>query len=53
MEFASIVEILVLMAIAIELFALYSHSKLGNRIDEYILDTDRHLERSDANRGFG
>jgi chromosome segregation ATPase len=47
MEFTSIVEILVLMAIAIEVYALYGHSKLSNRIDEHILDVDRNLERSE------
>ena len=41
MEFTSIVEILVLMAIGIEVFALYSHSKMSNRIDEHMLDVDR------------
>lgn len=36
------------MAIAIEVFALYSHSKLSNRIDEHIVEVDRNLERNDS-----
>ncbi|MCK5626129.1 hypothetical protein KAI11_04665, partial [Candidatus Bathyarchaeota archaeon] len=47
-EFGTIMEFIVLGAIAIELFALYNHSKLDHRIDEHILDTDRKLEKYDV-----
>ena len=47
MEFI-VVELIVLGAIAIELYALYNHTKLDNRIDEHILDTDRNLEKHDV-----
>jgi chromosome segregation ATPase len=48
MEFGTIVELTVLVAIAIELFALYNHSKFDAQIDEHILDTDRSLEKYDV-----
>ncbi len=48
MEFESIMELLVLGAIALELFALYNHTKIDNRIDEHILDTERKLEKYDV-----
>lgn len=48
LEFTEILEIIVLGAIAIELYALYSHSKLDHRIDEHILDTAKHLERANT-----
>jgi len=41
-----IVEILVFVAIAIELFALYKHVKLENRMDEHIHATSDRLLRS-------
>lgn len=41
-----IVEILVLAAIAIEIFALYKHIKLENRMDEHIFETSDRLVRS-------
>ncbi len=41
-------EFIVLGAIAIELFALYNHTKIDHRIDEHILDTDRKLEKYDV-----
>ena len=47
-EFGTIMEFIVLGAIAIELFALYNHSKIDNRIDEHILDTERKLEKYDV-----
>ena len=47
-EFVTIVEFIVLGAVAIELFALYNHSKLVHRIVEHILDTDRNLEKYDV-----
>ena len=43
-EFVTIMEFIVFGVIAIELYALYNHSKLVNRVDEHILDTDRKLE---------
>lgn len=42
------VEIIVLGAIAIELFTLYNHSKLDNRLDKHILNTDRNLEKNEV-----
>jgi chromosome segregation ATPase len=48
MELGTIVELIVLGAIAIELFALYNHSKFDAQIDEHILDTDRSLEKYDV-----
>ena len=47
-EFVTIMEFIVIGAVAIELFALYNHSKLDHRIDEHILDTDRNLEKYDV-----
>jgi len=41
------IEILVLVAIAIEVFALYKHIKLENRMDEHIQNTSNRLLRSD------
>jgi len=41
------VEIFVLVAIGIEMFALYKHTKLENRMDEHIQNTCDHLLRSD------
>ena len=51
LELGYILELLVLGAIAIELFALYNHNKMDSRIDEHILDTDRRLEKSDWTAG--
>jgi chromosome segregation ATPase len=47
-EFGTIMEFIVLGAIGIELFALYNHSKIDNRMDEHILDTERKLEKYDV-----
>ena len=47
MDFVGTIEILVLVAIAIELFALYKHTKLENRMDEHIHNTSDRLLRSD------
>ena len=41
-------EFIVLGAIGIELFALYNHSKIDNRMDEHILDTELKLEKYDV-----
>jgi chromosome segregation ATPase len=43
-----ILEIIVLAAIAIELYALYSHTKFDHRVDEHLQDTASHLDRSDT-----
>lgn len=48
MELGIVLEIIVLGAIAIELFALYNHSKFDHQIDEHILETDRNLEKYDV-----
>ena len=48
MEFGEILEIVVLCAIALELFALYSHTKLDHRIDEHILEANEGLARNEA-----
>ncbi len=47
MDFVVTVEISVLVAISIELFALYKHMKLENRMDEHIQNTADRLLRSD------
>lgn len=47
LEIEGLLETLVLIAIAIELYALYNHTKLDNRIDEHINETNIRLERSD------
>ena len=47
LDYEGILELIVLGAIAIELYALYQHNKLDQRIDEHILDTDRKLEKTD------
>ena len=47
-EFGTIMEFIVLGAIGIELFALYNHSKIDNRMDEHILDTELKLEKYDV-----
>ncbi|UCH02735.1 MAG: hypothetical protein JSV20_02820 [Candidatus Bathyarchaeota archaeon] len=41
-------EIIILGAIAIELFALYNHSKLDKRIDEHIKETNKSLTLSNG-----
>ena len=48
MEFGEILEIVVLFAIALELFALYGHTKLDHRIDEHIMETCENLARSES-----
>ena len=48
MELGYVLELMVLGAIAIELFALYYHNRTDNRIDDHILETDRRLEKSDT-----
>jgi hypothetical protein len=48
MELDTIIKLIVLGAIAIELYALYSHSKLDRRIDEHILETERNLDKYDV-----
>jgi hypothetical protein len=47
LDFVEVVEILVLVAIGIEVFALYKHSQLENRMEEHIQNTCDHLIRSD------
>jgi len=46
LDFNGTLEILVLTAIVIELFALYNHTKLDNRIDEHVQETNDQLLRS-------
>jgi septal ring factor EnvC (AmiA/AmiB activator) len=46
LEFGEILEIIVLVAISIELFALYNHTKFDKRIDEHIVEADKKLEKS-------
>ena len=46
MDFIGIVEILVLVAIGIEVVALFRHSKLENRMEEHIQTTCDRLLRS-------
>jgi len=46
LDFNWMLEIAVLIAIAIELFALYNHTKLDNRIDEHVQKTNDQLLRS-------
>jgi hypothetical protein len=47
LDFEGLLEILVVIAITIELYALYNHSKLDSRMDEHISNTNMRLERSD------
>jgi len=47
LDFIGIVEVLVLVAIGIEVFALFKHSKLENRMEEHIQTTCDRLLRSD------
>ena len=47
LDFVGTVEILVLVAIGIEVFALYKHAKLENRMEEHIQSISGHLLRSD------
>jgi len=46
LDFNGTLEVLVLIAIAIELFILYNHTKLDNRIDEHVQKTNDQLLRS-------
>ena len=46
MTSTEILEIIVLGAIAIELFSLYRHTKLENRIDEHILDANESFAKA-------
>jgi len=46
LDFVVMIEISVLVAIAIELFALYKHIKLENRMDEHIQNIADRLLRS-------
>jgi hypothetical protein len=41
------IKIIVLMAIALELFALYRHSKLDNKMDKHIVENTRNLKESE------
>ena len=47
-EFGTIMEFIVLGAIAIELVSLYLHSRFSHRIDQHILETDRNLKQYDV-----
>ena len=47
LEILVIIEFLVLVAISVELFALYKHTKLANRMNEHVHDTSDRLIRSD------
>jgi len=48
LEVGTVVEIIVLFAIAFELFALYNYTKLDNRIDEHILKNTKNLTKNDV-----
>lgn len=48
LEIGTGIEIIVLFAIALELFALYNHTKLDNRIDEHILENTKNLTKSEV-----
>ena len=47
MELGEILEIIVLIAISIELLALFIHTRLDHRLDEHLKDVNKHLEKSD------
>ena len=47
LDFVGTIEILVLVAIGIEVFALYKHTKLENRMEDHIQNTCNRLLRSD------
>ncbi|UCH37144.1 MAG: hypothetical protein JSV76_05500 [Candidatus Bathyarchaeota archaeon] len=46
MTSTEILELIVLGAIAIELYALYHHNKMDNRIDEHILDANESFAKA-------
>ena len=48
MEFGQILEIIVLPAITLELFALYNHTKLDHRIDEHIMEANERLAKNES-----
>jgi len=48
LDLTEVLELIVLSAIVIELFALHNHAKIDRRIDEHLLDTEKHLEQSDT-----
>ena len=48
LDIGSSVEIIVLFAIALELFALYNHGKIDNRIDEHLLENTEHLTKNEV-----
>ena len=53
LEFVGTIEILVLVAIGIEVFALYKHTKLENRMEEHIQNTcDRLLKTEELIKVF-
>ncbi|UCD96684.1 MAG: hypothetical protein JSV35_01125 [Candidatus Bathyarchaeota archaeon] len=47
MDIIGVVEILILIAIGIEVFALFKHSKLENKMEEHIQATCDRLLRAD------
>ena len=47
-EIGIVVEIIVIFAIASELFTLYNHTKLDKRIDEHILKNTENLIKNDT-----
>jgi hypothetical protein len=48
MTSTEILELIVLGAIAIELYALYHHNKMDNRIDEHILDANESFAKANG-----
>lgn len=47
MELGEILEIIVLIAISIELLALFLHTRLDHKLDEHIKEINKQLEKSD------
>jgi hypothetical protein len=47
MELGEILEIIDLIAISIELLALFIHTKIDHKLDEHIKEVNKHLEKSD------
>lgn len=47
MELGQILEIIVLIAISIELLALFMHTRIDHKLDEHLKEVNKHLEKSD------
>ena len=48
MELGDIPELIVLVAIVVELVVLYNHTKFDKRIDEHITEADKNLSKSNG-----